>query len=1395
MNEVAEVPSVVHRLRLAGVCLALSLLAFVQSPGKVAPDTKLDLTVSPLAFLGRALHLWDPQAAFGQLQNQAGGYLLPMGPLFAAGHALELPAWVVQRSWWALLMVVGFLGFVRVAGRLGIGTPVSRILAGLAFALSPRLVSMLGATSVEALPLVMTPWVLLPLVSAAQGRLSARAGALRSGVAVALIGGVNAVATLAALPVSGLFLLCCVRGRTRVALIGWWIPAVLLATLWWLLPLLLQGKYAPPFLAYIEPSVVTTGLTSPSEVLRGTSHWIGYLGLQGGPTWPAAWRLVTDPVTILNTVLLAGLGLLGLARRDLPYRAFLLPTCLLGLVLVTAGHVGSVDGPFAGSLREALDGVLAPFRNVHKFDAVLRLPLLLAACHAMASIAVPLRGRFASLPRESALRGITVVALLGVASPLLLGLGVPRGGYNDVPRYWTQTADFLEMHEGDGRALLVPGSPFADYLWGSTGDEPLQALAHSPWAVRNAIPLAPPGGIRYLDALQDRFRHGTGSPGLTAALLRAGVGLLVVRNDLDWRRTGAPRPALVHQALAESPGIERIAAFGPYLGAPVTDSSLPDAGLDLPYRAVEVFRVGPGAPVVTSYPAATAVQLVGGPEALVTAGDTGLLEHQATTLAGMPAVPGSDGAELVTDTLRRREAPFGALPGDSTTLAADDPYRVDRAAHDYLPVEGVRRQTVARIVGARRLSASSSASDVNALWLPGAQYAPFAAFDGSPGTAWHSGIVGETVGQWLQVDLDEAVELSTVSLRLASGQPLSDIASVTVTTDQGSRTQQVARTEGVQAVAVVPGPTRRLRLTVASVHPGGAGLAVGLRELTIPGVVLEQVLQTPTVGADSSVADYLFRAVPLATDGCVRVGGRPLCTPFLVTPDVPEPHLERSFSVARTGDFGVSVVARPRPGPALDDLVDRGRALRATASTRAVTDPAGRPGAAVDRDLGTGWVADPLDLRPTLTLTWDSLRTVDGVQLLVDRALAASRPTSVTVTAAGTSRRLTVDPTGRVRFPPVRTAVLTLAFDDRRNRIAANQATGTVAALPVGVSEVIVHGVDDLRRPIDRSAVRALACGTGPVVSVDGQTLQTRLAPTVGQLLDRAAVSTLTCAFGPVRLATGSHRLSVVPSPLLYGETVRLSSTRAGEAFAATTTGRPVEAGRWDPERRTVRVGAGPRTVLVVHENANDGWQARLEGRVLAPVVVDGWQQGWVVPAGEAGSITLFFTPGRDYRLALGLGVMALGLLLVLALAPSRKRTRPDATVPELVSPVVLAASGLLLVLLGGVVAGGVLAVVTVLVTFLRRRGRDITAPLIVLALAGTAGLTALQPWPSGRGGQSAAAQVLVLVALAAAVAAQAAQPRWRLRRVRRGGCQVAAGPGARRAGRTARPPRGSRRP
>ncbi|CAM5744412.1 Alpha-(1-_3)-arabinofuranosyltransferase [Mycolicibacterium aubagnense] len=463
---------------------------------------------------------------------------------------------MTQRLWWALLLVVGFWGVVRVAEALGIGSRSSRVLAAVAFALSPRALTTLGAISSETLPMMLAPWVLLPVILALRGDPRIRQLAARSAVAVALMGAVNAVATLTGCLAAIIWWAGHRPNRRWWRFTAWWFGCTLLAIVWWAVALVLLGRISPPFLDFIESSGVTTQWLSLTEVLRGTYGWTAFVATNA----TAGSSLVTGSVAVLATTLVAAGGMAGLAMRSMPARGRLISMLLLGLLLLAVAYSGGLGSPIAHQVQTFLDAAGTPLRNVHKLEPVLRLPLALGLAHVLGRIPLPGTAprrdwinAFAHLERDKRM-AVAVVLLTALAAGTSLAwtgrLAAP-GAYRAIPQYWHQTADWLDAHNAEtpGRVLVAPGAPFANQFWGNTHDEPLQVLEHGAWGVRDSIPLTPPATIRALDSVQRLFATGRPSAGLADTLARQGISFVVVRNDLDPDNSRSARPLLVHRAI------------------------------------------------------------------------------------------------------------------------------------------------------------------------------------------------------------------------------------------------------------------------------------------------------------------------------------------------------------------------------------------------------------------------------------------------------------------------------------------------------------------------------------------------------------------------------------------------------------------------------------------------------------------------------------------------------------------------------------------------------------------------------------------------------------------------------------------------------------------------------
>jgi len=1242
-------------MRLATISTAIALLVFSQSAGLLAADTKLDLVVDPARFLRRAMTLWDANGASGQLQDQAYGYLFPMGPFFWLGKLVSLEPWMVQRCWESAILIGAFLGARRLAGLLGVPGFWPSVCSGLVYALAPRMLTELFSISSELLPVAVLPWVLIPLVRGSRTG-SPRLAASRSGLALLVAGGINASATLAILPVPALWLLTRARGPRRAALLRWWLLAVLLSSLWWAIPLLVLGKYSPPFLNWIESSAVTTSQNSFVAIARGADHWQAYLGPQ---VWPAGWIYAVAPAAILATAAVAAAGFGGLALRRTGHRLFLAGSLLLGFALLSMGHLASIDSPLAEPIRSLLDGPLSAFRNIHKFDPLVRLPLAIGAGQLVAAAAPAVQGWARQLlpaPQRRLARWVAPVllsCLFAVAiAPALSNRLVQQPRGTAMAGYWTQTAQWLREHSADGRALVVPGAGRPEMVWGSTIDEPLQAEAESPWAIRETVPLGQAGYVRWLDQVEALIATGVPQPGLAPLLTRAGIGYLVVRGDLV-PTADATDLGLVMSTVLQSPGLTRVRTFGPAVRATVASNRLIDNGIANDLPAIQVLRVGDGAARLDLMDAEHPVLANGSAEQLPALVDAGL-EARTPVLFGADSAPvrSADPVRVLTDGLRKRELQFGHPGQVAATMTQDQPYQATRVAHDYLPDNAGPLSTMgySGIAGVR---ASSAGSDSAAFLNRGPEHAPWYALDADPATAWLSGSADGAVGQWFEVRFSTPLADPAVTIQFA--RQLQDFpTSLTVLTDAGSEVVDVTPDAEPQRLRVPAGTTQRLRLTVASLASGTRGNATGLASVSIAGVQPRRSLLIPDQTSPDVVA---FRAAAGYRSGCVALALASACVPALARTGEEQDAISRSFTTTAAGRYAVSATVVASPGQALDRALDAGSDVRVTASSTTGTDPRQRPGAVVDGLPGTTWSATPGDPRPTLTLRLAGTSSISAVVLQTAADAPVSTPRTVRVSAAGRSWELEVDDAGRLRLPrPVLTDTLELEVLDSEIRVSTDEASGASVILPVGISEVRLVGLPAAAA----GSELVIGCGRGPVLTVDGRVLQTSVRASRAAVLAGAELPVTPCGAGSdaVELPAGQHQLSIDSSAEATVTGLRL--TRAGVAVSRSFSGTATVTA-WGNTRRSATVSTTGRALLVVHENFNAGWQASLDGHRLAAVRVDGWEQAFLVPANSSGTVTLVYAPDRTFKAGLGAGLLAVIALLWLAI-----RRRPAAAESEL---------------------------------------------------------------------------------------------------------------------------------
>jgi hypothetical protein len=893
------------RRRLAPLLLAAAAyaLAFLQRPGELVADTKIDLHTDPVGFLANAVAAWAPSGGLGQVQaGQYAGYLWPMGPFYALGDLLGLAPWVTHRIWLGTLLAIAAWGTVRLLDAL-LERPrgVPHVVAGALMVANPYVVVFANRTSVTLLAYALLPWLLLAVHRGLRDPRGWWWPAALALLVTTLGGGVNAAvagwvllgpALLVGYEVG--FAGIAARDAGRFLLRA--LPLTALASAWWIVPVAVQVGFGTDFLPFTEPAGAIWTSTSMSESLRLMGFWVAYLGVgygdQLGPAFDTAPTLLGSPGLIVASFAVPGLALAGFAWTNRwRYGPFFLGLALLALLTMFTGFP---DGaPLRRALHWSYDRVeLVQFlRTTYKAGPLLAIALACLAGAAAGALWDRLRGRTAA----TALAAVAAAALVvGWALPLFEGRATDgQLAFERVPADWERAAaDVDRLLPRGSRVLVLPGQVFPFYRWGGTQDAVLPALTDRPVAVRGVVPYADLRAVDLLWGADALLQERRTLPGQLLPLIRLmGAGRVLSATDDDRDRSGAVAPGAAAAQLRRGTvgGLSPARRLGAVRSAAVGGSP----GL---------VRVRPlAAPLIVDGSAGT---LAGLAALGALPGDRATI-YAADMSAGELRRSARSGAEVVVGDSNRRRVILPSQPRQSAgaTLAADAPVPDDGAVLDPFPEGGTDAQTVAVYEGARGLRAPFSPSFVQ---FP--EHRPYAAFDGDPATWWSAERNFDDDRRWIEIDFGRRLDVPEIEL-LPQREARTELRAVEIA---GRRWEL---RPGWNRLGVDLRGVERLRVAIAGVEGPPTTRTRGpgaIAEIRVPGVRVRERLRPPVV-ASRALAGADLRRTGLSVLLERTTGDDPFHRRADIDPDatsVPSGDSQSAALVANAGDGELAIARR-----------------------------------------------------------------------------------------------------------------------------------------------------------------------------------------------------------------------------------------------------------------------------------------------------------------------------------------------------------------------------------------------------------------------------------------------------------------------------------------------------
>jgi arabinofuranan 3-O-arabinosyltransferase len=1302
-----------------------ALLAYLPilliDPGMVESDTKSYLYLDPSRLLAGATSMWDPHVGLGTVSHQNIGYLFPMGPYYwLMENLLHVAPWIAQRLWLGTLLFAAGMGMRYLLATLGVDGPGVPV-AMLAYTFTPYALEYSARLSV-----LLGPWAALPFFVAFTTRAVRTRGwrypALFA-LTVQLIGGVNATSLVYALVGPALYALYAVVATHESDWRRLWSAAwrtgllTLITSLWWLSGLWVEGRYGLNVLRFTEKLQDVSATSYPYEILRGLGYWMFY-GRDPVSFWNQALLDYTlNAFVILVSLLIPAIAMFAAATVRWRYRLYFVVLVVVG-VAIAVGAAPYTNPSIAGAVFKSFAATSTLGLALRSTSRATPLVILgLAALLAVGINAFVDRMRVAGRAQVGT-RATFIVGALCLANAAGAWHGTYYSAYLErgaVPAYWTRALAAADAQPHNTRLLSLPGSDFAAYTWGYTIDPIEPGLINRPFVARELVPFGSAAGANLLQALDRRLQEGvldTNAVAPIARLMAVGDVLLrldlqtdrfrLVPADLAWKLfTAVPPTGLAApQRYGTTPRGRRLPPVLPDLAVPpATDASPPP---------VAIFAVQDPLPIVRTQGADAPVVVAGDGEGLVDLASAGLLDARrpilyaaayATRPAGLRALP-ADAVLVLTDSNRRRAQREGLSNAYGYTEAAgEQPLVADPSDQrlEVFPGESDASRTVEDIGGVQSVVATSYGSSFG--YTPAER--PAAAFDGNPNTAW---ILGGLSDQRLVLRLTHPITTDHMTFVQPSGDERSPyISAISLRFDGGAPVRRsLTRSSQHPAGQTVRFPRRRfstLEIQIDSVHQSTRGGLAG---------------QTPVVGfSEIRVADDAPGAQPVRVTETVRLptdlldalgvssAGHPLVVVMSSETTMDDAGMRREFTLPTTRSFSISgsvVLSNLGDEVAVDRALGLPDAthggITATSNDR-LQDPLARASSALDGNPATAWNTPVGKVRGArIRVVMPAARTIDHLDLELTADGRHSIATQFRITGDDGSRIVTLKKppvysnTGvdavPVRFAPLHTRTLSVTIT-KYEPLVKRVGAGYVL-LPAGIAEL---GIPGLHAPVPARLPGTCLQG---LFAIDGRPISVRVTGSTADALRGRPVAFSSCgAAQTITLGPGIHRLVALfnphnaSNPTAFDlQRLVLASAAGGRAadaaslmtMAPSNAGPAVTVAHQSRTALTLRVSASSQPYwLVLGESINQGWHATIDGHDLgAPRLLDGYANGWLVPAnltGRAVTVSLEWVPQRVVWVALWLSLAGAVVCLMIVAAATRarrRRARPGTPVPDRVA-------------------------------------------------------------------------------------------------------------------------------